>query len=249
MIMYKIYKIVCDKTDKVYIGRTKQTLAQRFTHHKSEIKKLLKKGYNLSKLQWDMIDYGVESFHIESIEESFSNPKIAEERELYWIQQYDSVENGYNSTYRTTPFARDGVDPNPKIRKIKCKNVITGEEIVFNSMIECAEYFQEKSMHVPFQRRCERGTGYLYKNEWVVAYYENDYPKPSKRRPINRAQPLQVIDLQTGSEKEYSCYTELEEELGLKPKSISGHAYRYKDKPYRIYKNRYKIITTSKCTD
>lgn len=56
--MYKIYKIVCDKTDKVYIGRTKQTLAQRFTQHKSEIKKLLKKGYNLSKLQWDMIDYG-----------------------------------------------------------------------------------------------------------------------------------------------------------------------------------------------
>lgn len=50
MIMYKIYKIVCDKTDKVYIGRTKQTLAQRFTQHKSEIKKLLKKGYNLSKL-------------------------------------------------------------------------------------------------------------------------------------------------------------------------------------------------------
>lgn len=43
MIMYKIYKIVCDKTDKVYVGRTKQTLVQRFTQHKSEIQKTTQK--------------------------------------------------------------------------------------------------------------------------------------------------------------------------------------------------------------
>lgn len=41
-----------------------------------------------------MKKYGIEHFHIELIEETFS----PEEREIYWINYYDSYSNGYNAT-------------------------------------------------------------------------------------------------------------------------------------------------------
>ena len=41
-----------------------------------------------------MRKYGIEHFHIESIEET----DIPEEREIYWIEYYRSFKNGYNAT-------------------------------------------------------------------------------------------------------------------------------------------------------
>jgi hypothetical protein len=41
-----------------------------------------------------MNKYGIEHFHIELIEETDS----PEEREIYWIEQYNSYHNGYNAT-------------------------------------------------------------------------------------------------------------------------------------------------------
>lgn len=41
-----------------------------------------------------MRKYGVENFHIELIEET-NNP---EEKEIFWIEYYDSFKNGYNAT-------------------------------------------------------------------------------------------------------------------------------------------------------
>jgi len=42
-----------------------------------------------------MRKYGIEHFHIELIEET-NNPN---EREQYWIEQYNSYHHGYNATY------------------------------------------------------------------------------------------------------------------------------------------------------
>ena len=41
-----------------------------------------------------MRKYGIEHFHIELIEET-DNP---EEREIYWIEKYQTFKNGYNAT-------------------------------------------------------------------------------------------------------------------------------------------------------
>ncbi len=43
-----------------------------------------------------MNKYGVEHFHIQEIEECSNS--IVNEREIYWIKQYDSYYNGYNAT-------------------------------------------------------------------------------------------------------------------------------------------------------
>ena len=41
-----------------------------------------------------MRKYGINHFHIEEIE----NDEIACKREIYWIEYYDSFNNGYNAT-------------------------------------------------------------------------------------------------------------------------------------------------------
>ena len=94
--MSYIYKITNIVNNKVYIGKTNNTVAQRFKQHISEA---------FQPRSWDrplyraMRKYGVENFNIECIEET-NNP---EEREKYYIQYFHSYVkdeqcNGYNAT-------------------------------------------------------------------------------------------------------------------------------------------------------
>lgn len=91
----KIYKIVNDINDKVYVGQTIRTLAQRFQKHCSysddvnrtmAIKKAIHK-------------YGRDHFKIELLEELIDcNQELLNEREIYWIAYYNAYTNGYNLT-------------------------------------------------------------------------------------------------------------------------------------------------------
>lgn len=89
--MAYIYKITNDINDKVYIGKTEFSIEKRFQEHcrdRASRKCEKRPLYNA------MNKYGVEHFHIELIEET-DKP---EEREIYWIKQYNSYHNGYNAT-------------------------------------------------------------------------------------------------------------------------------------------------------
>lgn len=89
----KIYKIVNDINDKVYVSQTIRTLKVRFQRHcnlnedcSMVIKKAIKK-------------YGKEHFKIKLIEEIPNcTQEQLNEREIYWIAFYDSYHHGYNST-------------------------------------------------------------------------------------------------------------------------------------------------------
>lgn len=91
----KIYKIVNDINDKVYVGQTIRTLAQRFQKHCSysddvnhtmAIKKAIHK-------------YGRDHFKIVLLEEiEDCNQEALNEREIYWIAYYNAYTNGYNLT-------------------------------------------------------------------------------------------------------------------------------------------------------
>lgn len=86
-----IYKIYNDINNKLYIGQTVQTLGIRFTNHKMASKLEKTKLYNAFN------KYGIENFHITLIEE-VEDYNLLNEREKYWINYYDSYNNGYNST-------------------------------------------------------------------------------------------------------------------------------------------------------
>jgi group I intron endonuclease len=88
----KIYKITNTKNNSLYIGCTINTLKHRFEEH---CYRCLKTNIN-TKLCNSIRKYGVEKFTIELIDEC-SLEKIYE-REVELIKEYNSFENGLNST-------------------------------------------------------------------------------------------------------------------------------------------------------
>lgn len=88
--MAYIYKITNTINNKCYIGKTERTIKERWQEHRKQAKKLDLPLYRaLNK-------YGIENFSIEEIEQCTSD--IVDEREIYWINFYNSCKTGYNCT-------------------------------------------------------------------------------------------------------------------------------------------------------
>lgn len=87
-----IYIIKNTINDKVYIGQTSRNIYCRWKQH---INAALR-GENQGVVLYNaMRKYGTENFYFEQIEEC--NLKEIDDREIYWIQQYNSLTpNGYN---------------------------------------------------------------------------------------------------------------------------------------------------------
>lgn len=89
--MAYIYKIVNDINEKVYVGKTENSIKKRFQQHCLDC---WKEKCEKRPLYSAMRKYGIEHFHIELIEET-DQP---EEREIYWIEQLNTYKNRYNAT-------------------------------------------------------------------------------------------------------------------------------------------------------
>lgn len=85
-----IYKISNQINNKVYIGQTSRTIEKRWKdHQKSAI-------IDQTPLYRAMRKYGIDQFHISEIEKCSDD--LLNEREIYWIDYYNSYYNGYNAT-------------------------------------------------------------------------------------------------------------------------------------------------------
>lgn len=89
----KIYKIYNDVNDKLYIGKTLDTIENRLREHKKDSKRVRKEKRPLYNA---MNKYGTEHFYIELIEEV--DLELLSQRECYWIEFYNTYYNGYNAT-------------------------------------------------------------------------------------------------------------------------------------------------------
>lgn len=85
-----IYKITNTVNDKVYVGQTIHPLRYRFKRHFYDAQKSDTKIYRAMK------KHGFENFSISLIEEV--DDDLLDEREIYWIEKFDSYKHGYNST-------------------------------------------------------------------------------------------------------------------------------------------------------
>lgn len=88
-----IYKISNDINDKVYIGKTLSSIDKRFSEHKKDS---CRSQEQIRPLYRAMNKYGCDKFHIELVEECSMD--VLSEREMFWINFYNSYENGYNAT-------------------------------------------------------------------------------------------------------------------------------------------------------
>ena len=89
-----IYAITNDINNKKYVGKTKDSIEQRFKEHQLDAIRLKDKNRTL----YNAINkYGITHFFIKELEtcpiEQLSS------RKQYWIKKLDSFNNGYNQTY------------------------------------------------------------------------------------------------------------------------------------------------------
>lgn len=85
-----IYIISNDINNKKYIGKTSHTIEYRWKLHLAQYPYVNCPLYSAFK------KYGTEHFSVAEIEEC--DNKLLSEREIYWINFYDSYKNGYNAT-------------------------------------------------------------------------------------------------------------------------------------------------------
>ncbi len=89
-----IYRIINNINGKSYIGKTEITPEIRFKRHKSESKKEKKKDRPLYRA---FRKYGIENFSLETLEECNEGQELCN-KEIYYIEKYDTFRNGYNCT-------------------------------------------------------------------------------------------------------------------------------------------------------
>ena len=115
-----IYKITNKINNHSYIGQS-INIKQRWSSHKSYYKTNAlsknEKYYNCN-LYTAMRKYGIDNFVFEIIEECDS--ELLDEREKYWIEFYDTYNNGYNMT--------KGGDGSP--HEINGRALLTTEDVI-----------------------------------------------------------------------------------------------------------------------
>lgn len=108
-----IYAIRCIANGKVYIGRT-QDLDRRVREHLYELRRGLKNcgGRKDNGFQHDYNKYGEYAFEVYVLEDRVP-PSEAQNREVFWISEYNSTNPiyGYNIS--------DGMAARPKVLPIR----------------------------------------------------------------------------------------------------------------------------------
>lgn len=185
-----IYKITNTVNGKVYIGQSIRPIEKRFQRHINDAVNNVLDTHFARAIR----TYGEDNFKLELIETCNTQEEL-NLREQYWIRHYDSIHNGYNETdalYKrggNTYFSKtesEMAEISDKIRKskvgsknphshsVKVLNVVTNEEKVFDTVKDCQEYFNENT-HRFITTRVNGQTKSLYKNEWKIAYTEDEY--------------------------------------------------------------------------
>lgn len=251
-VKYCLYKITNDINDKVYIGKKKGSIENRLKRHISDAKKGL--DCHISRA---ILLYGEEHFSIELLEEVNTYEEMGQ-RERYWIAFYNSRIEGYNETdggdggntyINKTSEEMEEIkqkiretkmgDNNPHHRKVKGKNIKTGEVIHFNTLKEGKNYFNETN-HGFISRRCKEIIKFPYKGEWLFAYEENEFINDYTFSKVpQKCRRIKVLDLERNIEKVFNSFTEAEkyfnEPRRLRPqhKMIKGEV--------KIFLKRYQI--------
>lgn len=188
-----IYKITNKENGKMYIGQTIRSVEDRWKRHKNDALNNILDTHFARAIRY----YGPDAFTVEIIDTATTQQELTA-KESYWISWYDSVNNGYNETsaeskcggntyLSKTPEELKQIGEkirqsklgkkNPHATGVKCKNIKTNEEYHFDAQKAMQEFFHE-SNHQFVSRRCLHKISKPYKNEWLIAYEQDEYILP-----------------------------------------------------------------------
>ena len=155
-----IYKITCNTTNKIYIGKTEISVAHRWKEHCKASFLPSHKDYDLP-IHRAIRKYGVENFIIEEIDYTKDNEEL-KQKEIYWINFYDSYNSGYNAT-----LGGDGQC------KYNYNDIVNYYLSHGNSLLETCKYFNIydqvvycalKSKNIDYKNL--KSTSNIYKNKY-----------------------------------------------------------------------------------
>lgn len=181
-----IYKITNIQNKKVYIGQTICPIEQRFRRHINDALNNILDTHFARAIR----KYGKENFVIELIDTAQTQDEL-NKKEQYWIQYYNSVEDGYNetdaiskcggNTYQSKTEKEMKVikekirqtkigSKNPMARKIKRTNIITNEIDIFDTIISCAKACGIQNGKTSITTRLNGQITSPYKKTWIFEY-------------------------------------------------------------------------------
>ena len=182
-----IYKITNVQNNKVYIGQTIRPIQDRFHRHINDaLNNILDTHFTRA-----IRKYGKDNFIIEQIDQAQTQDEL-NKKEQYWIQYYNSVQNGYNetdaiskcggNTYQSKTEKEMEVikekirqtklgAKNPMAKKIKRINIITNKVDIFDTIISCAKACGIKNGKTSITTRLNGQIKSPYKNTWIFEYY------------------------------------------------------------------------------
>ena len=182
-----IYKITNIQNNKIYIGQTIRPIQDRFHRHINDALNNILDTHFARAIR----KYGKDNFIIEQIDQAQTQDEL-NKKEQYWIQYYDSVQNGYNetdaiskcggNTYQSKTKKEMEVikekirqtklgAKNPMAKKIKRINIITNEIDIFDTIISCAKACGIKNGKTSISTRLNGQVKSPYKNTWIFEYY------------------------------------------------------------------------------
>lgn len=182
-----IYKITNIQNQKVYIGQTIRPIEQRFHRHINDAMNNILDTHFARAIR----KYGKDNFVIEEIDSAKTQNEL-NKKEQYWIQYYNSVNNGYNETDAinkcggNTYFSKTEEEmeiikekirqtkvgaKNPMAQRVKRINVKTNEIDIFDTVISCAKACGIKNGKTSISTRLNGQIKSPYKNTWIFEYY------------------------------------------------------------------------------
>ena len=187
-----IYIIKNSINEKVYIGQTIRNIEIRWKEH------LRHSNSQDQPLYKAMQKYGKQNFYIQQLEEcpdTFLN-----ERESYWIKQFDSYNNGYNATL-------GGQDNFTMTSKVEQVLNLWYNKYTVNKIVE------ETGLNVETVR------SYLNKNGIT---HENIRARANKAIGKSKSKKVYQYDLLGNFIKEWESTMEVERSLGLDHRNIGA---------------------------
>ena len=183
-----IYKITNIQNNKVYIGQTIRPIEQRFKRHMNDALNNILDTHFARAIR----KYGKENFIIEQIDIAQTQEEL-NQKEQYWIQYYNSVNEGYNetdaiskcggNTYQSKTEEEMEVikekirqtkigSKNSMARKIKRINIITNEVDIFDTIISCAKACGIQNGKTSISDRLNGKIKSPFKKTWIFEYYD-----------------------------------------------------------------------------
>ena len=182
-----IYKITNIQSQKVYIGQTIRPIEQRFHRHINDAMNNILDTHFTRAIR----KYGKDNFIIEEIDSAKTQNEL-NKKEQYWIQYYNSVNDGYNETdainkcggntylsktEEEMEVIKDKIRQtkigakNPMAQKVKRINIQTNEIDIFDTVISCAKACGIKNGKTSITTRLNGQVKSPYKNTWIFEYY------------------------------------------------------------------------------